>query len=411
MARFARLGCAFTAAAALTACGGGAPPALPLGGPVPSGPSLAPAKSAWPIVGARFSYSGSVHETISGPSPSQQTLRVSQTIRTRAAQRDHLPVTDYSGSEVDRGDGKPVTTSFDIYASEVASKLRRGDDVRIVESDLDFAQSSAGTRYGGGTGNGVIDQVPEVPQARWQNDARRTFSLVGAGENVTDAYAADGTYAETAEYGGGVAAYLDTYGDGSAVYQWPYQGGSRNSTISFSPPRHDRIQVVFTNVVGFPQSQLFHVGAWFRVPPVLASDSFVDQGTARVPAACKTGSTYGGSATQLTESATRLDVAFGEYETLARTLWVKAPYGLVCLQSRDEVKTYYNYATLEFSRTPLIDDILETTLGLETASLPGGAQSVALPLDVHVAAAGTALRRQRARAMLEALRHLGRGKR
>src|SRR6185437_10771217 len=162
------------------------------------------------------------------------------------------------------------------------------------ESDLDTGEASAATRYGGGSGNSVIDQLPEVPQARWQNDARRTFTLTSNAEKLTDTYAADGTYTEAADYGGGVAAYLNTYGDASAVYQWPYQGGSRNSTISFSPPRHGKIQVVFTNVVGFPQSELFDAGAWFAMPPVLASDAFVDTGSARVPAACKTGAQYGG---------------------------------------------------------------------------------------------------------------------
>lgn len=412
MARFDRLGCAFTVAAALTACGGGAPPALPRGGPAFGGPSLAPAASNWPIAGARFSYAGSVREAIAGPNPSRQTLQVTQTIRTYAAQRGGRPVTDYRGRETDSGKGgKTATIAFDVNVAEVPSKLRHGDDVRIVESDLDDGQISSTTRYGAGTGNGVVDQLPEVPQARWQNDARRTVSLAAANESVTDVYAPDGTYSETAQYGAGVVAYLDTYDDGSAVYQWPYQGGSRNSTITFSPPHHRRIQVVFTNVAGFPQSQLFYVGAWFRVPPVLAGDAFVDEGSARVPAGCKTGARYGGDATKLAENATRLDVAFGEYETLARTLWVKAPYGLVCVQSRDEVRSYYDYATLQFSKTPLSDETLETTLGLQSASLPHGAQSVALPLDLHVAAAGVALREQRAHAMLEALRRIGKGKR
>ena len=127
MARFERLGWALTAAGALSACAGGAPPALPPAAPALGAP-LAPAKSAWPISGAKFSYAGSVHETIAAPNPSQRTLQVTQTMpgaRGDTVKNVNKPATLETGLEVmvppfaEQGDRIEVDTRTGEYLGRV----------------------------------------------------------------------------------------------------------------------------------------------------------------------------------------------------------------------------------------------------------------------------------------------------
>jgi predicted small lipoprotein YifL len=401
---------AAVAVSVLTACaapGASGPPELP---PAAAGNAL-PLKrhsgSGWPIDGASFTYAGSAERstTVNGQT-THVDLTVRQRIRTHAATVRRQPVTDYRGTETDSGSGIHVTAAFDLYAAEISSKTRQGTDVWLVKSAAASNGTEATTTFH--QGNGIVDRLPEVPQARWTNTAERTQTIDDASSSIADVYAADGSYDESVDFGNGAHASLQSYGDGNAVYQWPYQGAPRNSTITFSPPARNRVQIEFTNVTGFPVTDVFDVKSWYPSRPlVLASDGVRDLGAARVPAACKVPAKYARGAVALEENAIRLDVVFGEYETLQRTTYVAAPYGVVCLSLHDDVQTYYDYNALTFASKPMSDVTYDETLGLQQAHVPDGSASVAVPLDVHPSIVNADRRRKTARSIFESLRHLG----
>ena len=106
------------------------------------------------------------------------------------------------------------------------------------------------------------------------------------------------------------------------------------------------------------------IGVWYPAePPPLASDSFLDAGTAAVPAACGVPAKYGRTATELVEQTTRLDIVFGEYETTQRTAYVASPYGLICQVVSDDLKTYYDYNAFALESKPLTETVVKRNAG------------------------------------------------
>ncbi|HTA37935.1 MAG TPA: hypothetical protein VK760_02605, partial [Candidatus Acidoferrales bacterium] len=226
-----------------TGCGGasqqGALPASTAGNGAAA--TRGPATSA----GASFVYAGTLQQS---GSTGKATLAVTQNVTESTTTFHGRTVTDYHGVQTATGKGATQKTTFDADVAVVASKIRTGTDIQLIRRESsDSSGITQTTAYG--AGNGVYDQLPEVPQARWNNTAARTVSIANAvaGSSVHDTYHADGSYDETAVPVEGRTASSQSYPDGYATYQFPYQGGSSNSTASFSPPAGGKLQMVFTN--------------------------------------------------------------------------------------------------------------------------------------------------------------------
>jgi hypothetical protein len=207
----------------------------------------------------------------------------------------------------------------------------------------------------------------------------------------------------------GLHATMQSYPDGNGVYQFPFQGGSTNSSINLAPPNRGKIDLLFVNatqhVTGYGT-----IGVWYpAVPPPLASDSFLDAGTVAVPAACGVPAKYGRTATQIVEETTRLDIVFGEYETAQRTAYVSPSYGLLCLVVSDDLKTYYDYNAFALESKPLSETVLSETLGLQQAKgaklTALAATSAAIPLDLRVLTTRATAQLAAERAIVHALTH------
>jgi len=401
-ARLTAASIAVAAAAFATGCSGSstgsaAMPAVPQ-------PANASAPSPWPSAGTTLEYRGSLTQTGSG---STIDLAVDQQVTTGSATLHGHPAIVYHGKETESGKGSSETIAYDAEVLQRSSETRKGSDVVLVK----FAShASSGLRetieYGGG--NGVFDQLPHVPQARWTNTAARTDSIFDsvAGSSLHDDYRADGSYAETGVPVEGRTSLAQSYPDGNALYQWPFEGGSYNSTIAISPPSKGAIHIVFTNAAAHV-TEYAQLRDWYpRVPPLLASDAFVDLGTTAVPSACGTSKAYGKSATALSETRTRLDIIYGEYETTDRTSYVAAPYGVVCLIVHDDLKVYYDYTTFALVGKPLTETVTDETLGLRKASATNAAlaeASAGMPLDAGMTARSAAARTRAAEAIYHSL--------
>jgi hypothetical protein len=373
------------AASALSGCAGSL--ATP---PASSTQSLSAAAppAKWPSPGASFTYVGRLEQsTKAGNTTSKLTLDIAQHVRALAATYENRAVIDYRGTETESGSGTKLEARFDLYVAEIPSTIRKGTDVRLVKA-VGSDSSGVSSTVVFGPGNGVFDQLPEVPQARWSDTATRTESISDTvtSSSLRDQYHANGSYDESSIPAPGQTASLQSYADGNAVYQWPLENNPRNATITFSPPKAGEIPIVFTEP---PITGLFQVATWYpSFPLVLATDSFQDLGLARIPSSCRLPKRFGTKAVELAESSTRLDIVFGEYESAQRAIYVQSPYGLVCLSVRDELQTYYNYVSVTLTSKPLSDVTSNEILGLVQAHVPTGTTSqstAALPLDVHLA--------------------------
>lgn len=355
---FAIVGAVFAGCSVAPSNSGAAANALPL---VTSNVAPTASASPWPSSGS-FVYRGTIRQTRGRSTVSQAVV---DDVSVTAGTVDGRPATMYDGEESQTSDGKTLQVHYVATTIERPSSTGNGDDVALVKSAMHDSNGLRETVVYG-SNSAVFDQLPEVPQARWQNVATRTDSISDAPEgwSLIDRYGPVGAYEETGVPVEGRQSLAQTYPDGNAVYQWPFEGAAMNSTIAFSPPAQGSIPVLFTNAA-LKVTETLQVPTWYRqVPPVLAADSFVDAGRASVPEKCSAAGRYAQKAMMIVERSSRLDVVYGQYETTQRISYVAAPYGVVCADMRDELVTYYNYATLKLHSKPISDVVTEEVLAL-----------------------------------------------
>lgn len=378
----------------LAGCGGGAIPSAP--------PTSAAPFTAMHAADATLSYAGTLQQTTAGGG----SKRFSIAERVTAAGAAGQNVVAYHGQSVQSGKGSSLTTTFDATVGQVRNAIRHGSNVKRLTSAVgDSSGVSATTTYG--TGNGIFDELPEASGSRWSNTATRVVSEANsqAGSTLRDRYTADGSYDERAVPVEGLEATLQSYPDGNAVYQWPFGGAYQNSTIAYTPPQFGLLRVLFTDATHHV-TDFIRLHSWYPSRPlVLASDTTINRGNVRIPKACRVSPHFGINAAELDQTVTRVDVVFGDYETIARTAYVGSA-GLLCLHVRDVLETHYDYNAFAFSQKPLTTTTTDEVLGLRQASGASAIErssAVAMPLDANMALEIDAARLQAAEAMYASL--------
>lgn len=382
----------------LAGCSGGALPVAPTA-PVPAFERRAD---------ATLSYAGTLRQTDSGGKV--KTSGVTEEVT--AASAPGKNVVNYHGQSVQTAKGGPLTTTFDAAVAQLRSRVRQANAVtRVNVAVSDSSGVSATTAYG--RGNGVFDYLPESNGSQWSNTAARVVSAADsqAGSTLEDRFAGDGSYDERAIPVEGLKAFLQSYPDGNAVYQWPFAGAYQNSSIAYTPPKYGKLRVVFTDAAHHV-TDFISLHSWYPSRPlVLASDTTRNAGSVRLPKACRVTPRFGTTATELDETATRVDIVFGVYETIARTSYV-GKAGLLCLHVRDVLQAHYDYNAVAFSQKPLTTTTVEEVLGLRQAGGVSGtavSSAVAIPLDANVAIADAAFRLQNAAAIFTSLGRIRQG--
>jgi hypothetical protein len=390
------------AALACSACGGGgstpSPGAVPTANTTTS-PSPNPTASS-----NAFTYAGSLTQTVTlyatpAPEPTlyggttpaptstpwvsttNQTVTQNVSVSTGQSFNSQSNLSEFTTNETDAGQLQTTTTTSQAYLSYVADSSRtNGIDVtEIGTSSTDSSNVATQTVFG--TGNGVVEELPYVYGKQWTNTAARTDTENDPDdENITDAYAADGTYQEQFTYPEGGTASALTRDDGSGVYSIPLEG-SPGSSITVEAPAGGQITVGF-NVPG--GAAAFGIPDWYpAIPPNFASDTYVDEGSTTVPSSCNVGSAYqSASVEEFVETKNRLDTLFGEWETDQVTQYVSSTYGLLCEITSDDLQDYYDFsgqsgAALGFTfttpPTPLVVTTVSETLALQSATYAASA--------------------------------------
>jgi hypothetical protein len=295
-------------------------------------------------------------------------------------------VTDLVTNETDTSKIETTTDTTNAYLA-FATDATRASGIDVTEVGTTSTESSGVTlQTTFGSGNGIVEELPPVTNAHWQNTAARTdIEDDPSGEALTSTYAADGTYGETIVYPqGSPDATVQTQANGSGLYVTPVVGFPVPSSITVGAPADGLIPIAY-EIYGleFPLVGSFGLPVWYpNVPPVLASDVFLDAGTVAVPSSCGVAAAYASApVVELEETKTRLDTVFGELETVRETSYVNAAYGVVCSILADDLKNYYDFSVQSgslgtWSTTPLYETVVTETLGLTAASFAASTSSL-----------------------------------
>ena len=248
--------------AAVTGCGGGggtANPPIPLSSTPPAAPR--PTPSPYPSAdGATFSYSGTLTQTFTrfattAPSPppgatpeptgtpwsSTAATSVSQsvTIHANATYQTRSGLLDYETQETDAGQHAATTVDTHTYMT-IAPDASRVNGTNVSQVGAQSTDSN-GVQIDTSYQSDVIDQLPQIPGAQWNNNAAHTTteSDPGGGQS-TATYASDGSYTGSSTFSGGnQPANILEYPDGSGDYTMPLFGGDafrRLPTIRSTSP-------------------------------------------------------------------------------------------------------------------------------------------------------------------------------
>ena len=384
----------------LAACGGGSgtstPAVISTATPAPT-PTPAPNPTA---SGDAFAYAGSLTQTFTvygtpGPaaspsatpeptatpwiSTSSETVTQNVSISNGQSFGGQNGLTDFTASETDAGQLKTTSITTQTYLNYVQNSAR-ANGVDVTEIGTASTDSNGVSIQSAlGSGNGIVEQLPNVPGSQWSNGASRTDTEKDPGGEVTTAtYAADGSYQEQLTYPEGGTAAVQINPDGSGVYQLPLNGTTNGkSTVTVNAPGAGQIQLAYEIFgLGLPQSGAFTLPVWYpQTPPVLASDAYVDEGSTTLPSSCNAGSTYAkANVEKIVETKGRLDPIFGEYESDQITQYTSSSYGLLCVLVNEDLKTYYDFSgqslgVFAFSEAPLEETAVNETLALQSAKL------------------------------------------
>ena len=273
-------------------------------------------------------------------------------------------------NETDSGKLSAYTVDSKQYL-QFASDRARSSGIDVTQVAVDSSDSNGvKSTVTFGSGNGIIDELPQVPAAQWSNSpTRATLEYDPSGTSITSTYAADGTYTGSTAYNVGDSATITENADGSGVYNFSFLS-IPNSTFSVSPVANGTISISL-EAAALGGSLWDSIPVWYpSVPPVLASDTFIEKGSTSIPSACNVPTSIGTQATQIDEQRVRLDTVLGELERTNQSSYVVPPYGAVCVVMHDDLIAYYDFsgqAMYIFNNTPLRETVFDETIGMTGA--------------------------------------------
>ena len=233
------------------------------------------------------------------------------------------------------------------------------------------------TQYG--TGNGLLDTLPETSGAFGPNTAAMTYTETDqANFGRTRTTNADGSYTEQGHDSLGDVQTITVNSDNSASYDARQYSGFRFTMTAPSAPPNPRI--ILRVFQGNTQVAAFNLPSW--IPTSLthpSQETDADNGTTAFPASCNVPSKYGTTGNQIVQTINRADAALGNLETLTTTTYTAGTAGPVCIQMTDSVQTFYDYTgqngfviLVSGGTTPIQLFSMTETLTLQSAKTSGG---------------------------------------
>ncbi|MGH7728203.1 MAG: hypothetical protein ACREM2_05380 [Vulcanimicrobiaceae bacterium] len=331
-----------------------------------------------PLSSGNFGYAGTTTESFvySGASPSPSSTSSAQvtqdlTVTGAASFNGVSGLSEYATDETDTTSLQTTTATTDTFYASAGSNPTKFLTYGYRSNDS-LGSTITVALAGVGSGNGLVDELPEAGGQNWTNSGAETITEDEPGNlAATRTYAADGTYTDSATYFSGVASGIATEiienADGSGSYVFP---GSPPAAITISAPSGGNI-TISGSVIG---TTPITIPAWYT-SPLLYSESDVNHGQTTIPSACNAGSGIGTQANDLEQKYVRLDTVLGYVETYDAKNYVVPNDGVACVVLTDTTVAYYDFTGqstqalgITFSGTPVETTTIATTLGLTSAT-------------------------------------------
>lgn len=386
----------------LSACGGGGSaasvPAAPVPTLAPATPTASP--SPYPVAdGDTFTYQGSVSQKFTrfatpAPSPTagatpqptstpwygsaNDTVTQNVTLHTGASFNGATGLIEADTHETDQGDHLVTTTIDSKQYLSLAADSARSNGIDLTQLGVQTSDSSGvSTVTTFASGNGVLDELPQIPQAQWSNTAARSYAENdSSGLAINNAYNADGSYTGSVQFPEGGSSSITENPDGSGLYVFPLVGAPVPSQLTYSAADlSGNLTIGFQDNADEPAVMYALFSAWYpSIPPVLSNDTFTDYGAAALPSGCNVGSNVPKQATRIDETRTQLDTIFGELDSLTQSSYVAGPYGVVCTVVHDKLVYYYDLTGQSsflngFGPWPIQETDTDETLALQSATM------------------------------------------
>jgi hypothetical protein len=339
--------------------------------------------------GDAFTFSGTLSSTTQLVNSNPTAPQVdAATVALTSTVNDFTPVTGGGQSavhstEVDNYPQLSVTTGTDsafVYAPSGSTAT-----LSIKSSD---AKDSNGSRYVTtyGTGNGLLDVLPEATGPFGPNNAALTYAETDPAQFTrTRTTAASGAYSEQDTDAFGDVQQVTTNADLSGVLDARQYSGFRFTMSAPSAPPNSRIIFRLFNASG-TQLQAFSLPSWIpasQTQPSIETDA--DNGSKPYPAACNVPAKYGTSGNQIVQTINRADAALGNLETQTTTTYVAPRVGPVCIQMTDSVQTFYDFTLqngfvvlVSGGTVPIQLTSITETLTLQSATTEGGTHTTSV---------------------------------
>jgi hypothetical protein len=404
------------AMAVVAGCGGGG--SSPGGGNTPA-PSTSPiVVNSRPLAnGDAFSYAGTTTKTFvySGVSPEPE----STTVYTVA---QHVSVTgptsfggataayDLHDSETDTSPLASLGVTTDTFDALVASGSATDLITYGFTSSDTSGESMTVTLTAAGTGNGILDELPEANGQSWVNSGASSLKESSpGGVTSTRVTAADGSYTDTTLYpvgsiyaspGPAVSqATITQNADGSGSYVFFANDGTAGANaplyeFDFATPRPAAsgspalIPITAPQPSPSPAAEV-DVPLWYPQPLKLYTETDNDTGAVALPAGCNVPSSFGTRANAIVQTIAQYDTIVGTQETFSQTSYVVPVYGLACVSLNEKLQFYYDYSgqsslanggpSFNVTTTttyPIETETIATTLGLTQGSVPAAASKI-----------------------------------
>jgi len=351
------------------------------GGSTPSPmPSVSPSPAFHPAgIGDTFDFTGTETQTVvrfvPTPTPPAQTTNLTITQDTTVQAAGCTGAADFHTIETDAATNQTITTT-----SDNCFQIPSNGTGSVVETGFSSTDSNGvNIMVALGSGNGIIDMIPESAGQNWTNNAAETFNETNPdGSTTSRTVNADGSYTESDTGVAGTTTVTEnaglTGGNENAPTGGSVFGCEASTTFAVSAPSGGNIPVTISPV-GCPNPTptpiAFTVTDWYTLN-TLANDMIKDTGPQPIPAGCANAS-FGSTGNELAELKQRLDTVLGFTDTENIRTWVVFGFGPVCVQLQDTFTLYYDFTGQQqngiYSSTPQQTTTATETLGLQSETL------------------------------------------
>jgi hypothetical protein len=280
---------------------------------------------------------------------------------------------------------EPNETLTATVTTSSTSEPTAGSETNIAETKTQYSDSDSYSQAVAYPTPLIVDQEPETNGANWTNTAERdTSETYSDGTQIARTANADGSYSEQEiNTNQSISDTATVNSDASGTWVANEEGfiSGLFSEYAFTAPSGGNVTFTATettagcNQTGPPCTQSLTAPVFFSTNPLLLwSNSSTIATSVTFPAACNVPASDGTTGNDIHTVQSDVDPLFGFTEDTTTDAYTSTD-GLVCVQSTDILKTYYDwnldsayFLVVSNSAKPFITTTTTQTLTLQTGN-------------------------------------------